>query len=215
MTPLSLSCSPRGGHRHAGVAVLWPHRDCPWLCGLLRRRRNQEKWEEEGKLVWEPNTSPQAHLTALSSPLSQDYLIALSLQQQQQPQGLSDLELAQQLQQEEYQQQQAVQPVPARAPSPQVSCRPLSLAPVLGTCGSSKLPPPQGPSPASPAQRLAIALPAIASSRCAWGGGGVPSPLWPSPLGPFLSPSPPPQPLPMLASFHLEPLSAGSSQADG
>nr|KAF6413740.1 MINDY lysine 48 deubiquitinase 1 [Molossus molossus] len=50
-----------------------------------------------------------------------DYLIALSLQQQQ-PQGtlgLSDLELAQQLQQEEYQQQQGVQPVPARALSPQ------------------------------------------------------------------------------------------------
>ncbi|XP_024426139.2 ubiquitin carboxyl-terminal hydrolase MINDY-1 [Desmodus rotundus] len=54
--------------------------------------------------------------------VDQDYLIALSLQQQQQPQGtlgLSDLELAQQLQQEEYQQQQGVQPVPARAPSPQ------------------------------------------------------------------------------------------------
>lgn len=54
--------------------------------------------------------------------VDQDYLIALSLQQQQQqPQGmlgLSDLELAQQLQQEEYQQQQAVQPVRTRAPSP-------------------------------------------------------------------------------------------------
>ncbi|XP_016071045.1 PREDICTED: protein FAM63A [Miniopterus natalensis] len=53
--------------------------------------------------------------------VDQDYLIALSLQQQQ-PQGtlgLSDLELAQQLQQEEYQQQQGVQPVPARAPLPQ------------------------------------------------------------------------------------------------
>lgn len=52
--------------------------------------------------------------------VDQDYLIALSLQQQQQPQGmlgLSDLELAQQLQQEEYQQQQAVQPVRTRAPS--------------------------------------------------------------------------------------------------
>lgn len=49
-------------------------------------------------------------------------MIALFLQQQQ-PQGtsgLSDLELAQQLQQEEYQQQQGGQPVPARAPSPQV-----------------------------------------------------------------------------------------------
>ncbi|XP_011375937.1 ubiquitin carboxyl-terminal hydrolase MINDY-1 [Pteropus vampyrus] len=54
--------------------------------------------------------------------VDQDYLIALFLQQQQRPQGtsgLSDLELAQQLQQEEYQQQQGVQPVPARAPSPQ------------------------------------------------------------------------------------------------
>ncbi|GAB1287839.1 Ubiquitin carboxyl-terminal hydrolase MINDY-1 [Apodemus speciosus] len=53
--------------------------------------------------------------------VDQDYLIALSLQQQQ-PQdtlGLSDLELAQQLQQEEYQQQQALQPERARAPSPQ------------------------------------------------------------------------------------------------
>lgn len=53
--------------------------------------------------------------------VDQDYLIALSLQQQQ-PQsmlGLTDLELAQQLQQEEYQQQQAVQPVQTRAPSPQ------------------------------------------------------------------------------------------------
>lgn len=54
--------------------------------------------------------------------VDQDYLIALSLQQQQQPQGmlgLSDLELAQQLQQEEYQQQQAAQPVRTQAPSPQ------------------------------------------------------------------------------------------------
>ncbi|XP_069336733.1 ubiquitin carboxyl-terminal hydrolase MINDY-1 isoform X8 [Eulemur rufifrons] len=54
--------------------------------------------------------------------VDQDYLIALSLQQQQQPQGtlgLSDLELAQQLQQEEYDQQQGVQPVQARAPPPQ------------------------------------------------------------------------------------------------
>ncbi|XP_047374053.1 ubiquitin carboxyl-terminal hydrolase MINDY-1 [Sciurus carolinensis] len=54
--------------------------------------------------------------------VDQDYLIALSLQQQQQPQGmldLSDLELAQQLQQEEYQQQQAVQPAQMRALSSQ------------------------------------------------------------------------------------------------
>ncbi|XP_066233527.1 ubiquitin carboxyl-terminal hydrolase MINDY-1 [Saccopteryx leptura] len=49
--------------------------------------------------------------------VDQDYLIALSLQQQQSQGtlGLSDLELAQQLQQEEYQQQQGVQPLPARA----------------------------------------------------------------------------------------------------
>ncbi|XP_032123314.1 ubiquitin carboxyl-terminal hydrolase MINDY-1 isoform X8 [Sapajus apella] len=49
--------------------------------------------------------------------VDQDYLIALSLQQQQ-PQGalgLTDLELAQQLQQEEYQQQQTAQPVWTRA----------------------------------------------------------------------------------------------------
>ncbi|KAM5162084.1 ubiquitin carboxyl-terminal hydrolase MINDY-1 isoform 1-T2 [Callospermophilus lateralis] len=54
--------------------------------------------------------------------VDQDYLMALSLQQQQQPQGmlgLSDLELAQQLQQEEYQQQQPVQPAQMRALSPQ------------------------------------------------------------------------------------------------
>nr|5MN9_C Chain C, Ubiquitin carboxyl-terminal hydrolase MINDY-1 [Homo sapiens] len=42
----------------------------------------------------------------LGSQVDQDYLIALSLQQQQPrgPLGLTDLELAQQLQQEEYQQ---------------------------------------------------------------------------------------------------------------
>ncbi|XP_042537890.1 ubiquitin carboxyl-terminal hydrolase MINDY-1 isoform X3 [Dipodomys spectabilis] len=54
--------------------------------------------------------------------VDQDYLIALSLQQQQQPQGtvgLSDLELAQQLQQEEYQQQPIVQPAHTRVASPQ------------------------------------------------------------------------------------------------
>ncbi|XP_020767948.2 ubiquitin carboxyl-terminal hydrolase MINDY-1 isoform X1 [Odocoileus virginianus] len=55
--------------------------------------------------------------------VDQDYLIALSLQQQQPPpqgtSGLSDLELAQQLQQEEYQQHPAAQAAPARAPSPQ------------------------------------------------------------------------------------------------
>ncbi|XP_062048191.1 ubiquitin carboxyl-terminal hydrolase MINDY-1 [Lepus europaeus] len=55
--------------------------------------------------------------------VDQDYLIALSLQQQQPaPQGtlgLSDLELAQQLQQEEYQQQQGVQSPQPRTPLPQ------------------------------------------------------------------------------------------------
>ncbi|XP_026953587.1 ubiquitin carboxyl-terminal hydrolase MINDY-1 isoform X3 [Sagmatias obliquidens] len=54
--------------------------------------------------------------------VDQDYLIALSLQQQPSSQGtlgLSDLELAQQLQQEEYQQHQAAQPVAARALLPQ------------------------------------------------------------------------------------------------
>ncbi|XP_047581662.1 ubiquitin carboxyl-terminal hydrolase MINDY-1 isoform X1 [Lutra lutra] len=51
--------------------------------------------------------------------VDQDYLIALSLQQQPQGTlGLSDLELAQQLQQEEYQQQAAGLPAPVRA-SPQ------------------------------------------------------------------------------------------------
>ncbi|KAM8787330.1 ubiquitin carboxyl-terminal hydrolase MINDY-1 [Rhynchonycteris naso] len=52
--------------------------------------------------------------------VDQDYLLALSLQQQPQGTlGLSDLELAQQLQQEEYQQQQEVQPMLARALLPQ------------------------------------------------------------------------------------------------
>ncbi|XP_012667256.1 ubiquitin carboxyl-terminal hydrolase MINDY-1 isoform X1 [Otolemur garnettii] len=54
--------------------------------------------------------------------VDQDYLIALSLQQHQQPQstlGLSDLELAQHLQQEEYQQQHSVQPLQTWAPLPQ------------------------------------------------------------------------------------------------
>ncbi|XP_063482389.1 ubiquitin carboxyl-terminal hydrolase MINDY-1 isoform X13 [Symphalangus syndactylus] len=79
-----------------------------------------------------------------------DYLIALSLQQQQQQPrgalGLTDLELAQQLQQEEYQQQQAVQPVRTwtRAVLPQVGCCPgahtpgfhLMLCRVQNTCYS-------------------------------------------------------------------------------
>ncbi|KAG8509238.1 Ubiquitin carboxyl-terminal hydrolase MINDY-1 [Galemys pyrenaicus] len=50
--------------------------------------------------------------------VDQDYLLALSLQQQPQV-GLSDLELAQQLQREEYQQQLAGRPAPARVPAPQ------------------------------------------------------------------------------------------------
>ncbi|KAJ8796768.1 hypothetical protein J1605_002038 [Eschrichtius robustus] len=60
-------------------------------------------------------------MSASESFLPQDYLIALSLQQQpsQGTLGLSDLELAQQLQQEEYQQHQAAQPAAARALSPQ------------------------------------------------------------------------------------------------
>ncbi|XP_063482379.1 ubiquitin carboxyl-terminal hydrolase MINDY-1 isoform X4 [Symphalangus syndactylus] len=82
--------------------------------------------------------------------VDQDYLIALSLQQQQQQPrgalGLTDLELAQQLQQEEYQQQQAVQPVRTwtRAVLPQVGCCPgahtpgfhLMLCRVQNTCYS-------------------------------------------------------------------------------
>ncbi|XP_044305109.1 ubiquitin carboxyl-terminal hydrolase MINDY-1 [Varanus komodoensis] len=51
--------------------------------------------------------------------VDQDYLIALSLQQQQGGPALSDLELAQQLQQEEYQQQQLPAPQPATTPPPQ------------------------------------------------------------------------------------------------
>lgn len=64
------------------------------------------------------SSSPEKQLQ-----VDQDYLIALSLQQQQPaPQGtlgLSDLELAQQLQQEEYQQQQGVQSLQPRTPVPQ------------------------------------------------------------------------------------------------
>ncbi|XP_028911606.1 ubiquitin carboxyl-terminal hydrolase MINDY-1 isoform X1 [Ornithorhynchus anatinus] len=57
--------------------------------------------------------------------VDQDYMIALSLQQQQQPamaggtSALSDLELARQLQQEEYQQQPPAGPPSPRAPPPQ------------------------------------------------------------------------------------------------
>ncbi|NXX40456.1 MINY1 hydrolase, partial [Tricholaema leucomelas] len=52
--------------------------------------------------------------TPEQSQVDQDYMMALSLQQQQgqDPSALSDLELARQLQQEEYQQQQPQQPTP-------------------------------------------------------------------------------------------------------
>lgn len=70
----------------------------------------------KGPGVESGSSSPEKQLQ-----VDQDYLIALSLQQQQ-PQGslaLSDLELAQQLQQEEYQQHQAAPPRQTRALSPQ------------------------------------------------------------------------------------------------
>ncbi|XP_015358461.1 ubiquitin carboxyl-terminal hydrolase MINDY-1 isoform X2 [Marmota marmota marmota] len=87
--------------------------------------------------------------------VDQDYLMALSLQQQQQPQGmlgLSDLELAQQLQQEEYQQQQPVQPAQMRALSPQVSLGTLLLLdPLPGTPSCFSLPVvPPDPDPLAP-----------------------------------------------------------------
>lgn len=151
-------------------------------------------------------TSPSPPHSPAPSPSPQDYLIALSLQQQQQPQGalgLSDLELAQQLQQEEYQQQQGVQPVPARPPSsPQVS----PLYPVLSACHSSKLPPPHRSTPAAPTQALTVVI------------------LQGFPGGPFsclaLSPgsyplSFSPLPLPVLTHLHLESLSLCSPRADG
>lgn len=78
---------------------------------------------------WDP---PDALPTPLCASLrAQDYMMALSLQQQQGqgPSALSDLELARQLQQEEYQQQQQ-RPPPA---PPQVSgsppCAPLLRPP--------------------------------------------------------------------------------------
>ncbi|KAJ8383387.1 hypothetical protein AAFF_G00220870 [Aldrovandia affinis] len=57
--------------------------------------------------------------------IDQDYLVAMSLQQQQgaAPGPLSDLELARQLQQEEYQQQQQQQQPPAGQPSTQQQVR--------------------------------------------------------------------------------------------
>ncbi|KAM4861489.1 ubiquitin carboxyl-terminal hydrolase MINDY-1 isoform 3-T4 [Thomomys bottae] len=69
----------------------------------------------------DPGTEGGSSSPAKQLQVDQDYLMALSLQQQQQPQGtvgLSDLELAQQLQQEEYQQQPASHPAQARVPSP-------------------------------------------------------------------------------------------------
>lgn len=53
----------------------------------------------------------------------QDYLVAMSLQQQQgaAPGPLSDLDLARQLQEEEYQQQQQQQGGPSQAPAQQVT----------------------------------------------------------------------------------------------
>lgn len=143
MTPLSLSCY-LGAISTLGGYSLAPQRMCLAVWCVLEEEE-REKWKDEGeKLVWEPKPSRDisqaaAHLTTLLSRSLQDYLIALSLQQQQQPQGtlgLSDLELAQQLQQEEYQQQQGAQLVPARAPSPQVS----PLSPVLSSCYSSRFP---------------------------------------------------------------------------
>ncbi|CAJ0934868.1 unnamed protein product [Ranitomeya imitator] len=75
--------------------------------------------------------------TACSSPqqlqqrqVDQDYMIALSLQQQQQgPLPMSDLELARQLQKEEYQQQEPAAQAPPQSPQqvrPQTSGRPSS-----------------------------------------------------------------------------------------
>uniref|UniRef100_A0A8D1G8D1 Ubiquitin carboxyl-terminal hydrolase n=1 Tax=Sus scrofa TaxID=9823 RepID=A0A8D1G8D1_PIG len=107
--------------------------------------------------------------------VDQDYLIALSLQQQQPPpqgtSGLSDLELAQQLQQEEYQQHQAAQPVPAPAPSLQVG----QLRPALGAA-------PRVP-PLLPLVQILV-IPAIISSRFPSGPFSVPLPWVPSCLSP-------------------------------
>lgn len=111
-----------------------------------------ENLKDEAKLVWEPKASPNfsqtpARLKLLFFvPPLQDYLIALSLQQQPQGAlGLSDLELAQQLQQEEYQQQQAVLPAPVRVLPPPVSL----LPPALCTASPLVLPPAQCSAPAS------------------------------------------------------------------
>uniref|UniRef100_A0A8C5R5F5 Ubiquitin carboxyl-terminal hydrolase n=1 Tax=Leptobrachium leishanense TaxID=445787 RepID=A0A8C5R5F5_9ANUR len=66
--------------------------------------------------------------------VDQDYMIALSLQQQQQgPLPMSDLELARQLQQEEYQQQQQQQQPPAPQQEPQQSPQQVSFSQVNTT----------------------------------------------------------------------------------
>lgn len=58
----------------------------------------------------------------------QDYLVAMSLQQQQgaAPGPVSDLDLARRLQEEEYQQQQQQQQGPSQAPAQQVTNHTLS-----------------------------------------------------------------------------------------
>nr|XP_033779046.1 ubiquitin carboxyl-terminal hydrolase MINDY-1 isoform X2 [Geotrypetes seraphini] len=61
-----------------------------------------------------------ASFSSAQQQVDQDYMIALSLQQQQQgPPAISDLELARQLQQEEYQAQEQQQPPPQQQRSPQ------------------------------------------------------------------------------------------------
>uniref|UniRef100_A0A8B9F6E5 Ubiquitin carboxyl-terminal hydrolase n=1 Tax=Amazona collaria TaxID=241587 RepID=A0A8B9F6E5_9PSIT len=75
--------------------------------------------------------------------VDQDYLIALSLQQQQgqEPSTLSDLELAQQLQQEEYQQQQQHRHHPQQQPQAPVQ------VPGAAAWGGGASPPPPPPAP--------------------------------------------------------------------
>ncbi|XP_035286010.1 ubiquitin carboxyl-terminal hydrolase MINDY-1 isoform X1 [Anguilla anguilla] len=71
-----------------------------------------------------PPAAPGAALTPQQQQqqIDQDYMVAMSLQQQQgaAPGPLSDLELARQLQQEEYQQQQQQQPPGGQPSAPQV-----------------------------------------------------------------------------------------------
>ena len=105
----------------------------------------------------------------------------MSLQQQQPPpqgtSGLSDLELAQQLQQEEYQQHRVAQP-PARAPSPQVGLLLLAL--------SAAPPASQHPQRAARLPLIqTFVIPTASLQGFPWG----PS-VCPSALGPLLSFSP-------------------------